>query len=87
MAVEAAGEQHARHGADRRQLTGIAAFASGAAALHRADFPGELAVGEIDRSDAARFGSASEAASDRKAALDDALALVRRSTLAKKEGA
>lgn len=41
----------------------------------------------LDRSDAARFGSASETASDRKAALDDALALVRRSSLAKKEGA
>ncbi len=36
----------------------------------------------LDRGDAARFGAASEAASDRKAALDDALALVRRSSLA-----
>lgn len=41
----------------------------------------------LDRSDAARFGAASEAASDRKAALDDALTLVRRSSLAKSEAA
>lgn len=38
----------------------------------------------LDRGDAARFGAASEAASERKAALDDALTLVRRSSLAKK---
>lgn len=45
-------------------------------------------LGELlDRGDAARFGAASEAASDRKAALDDALTLVRRSSLAKKVAA
>jgi len=41
----------------------------------------------LDRCDAARFGAASEDASARKAALDDALALLRRSSLATREGA
>ena len=36
----------------------------------------------LDRSDAARFGAASEGPGERQAALDDALALVRRSSLA-----
>lgn len=36
----------------------------------------------LDRADAARFGAASEGAAERQAALDDALALVKRSSLA-----
>lgn len=40
----------------------------------------------LDRSDAARFGAASEAATDRRAALDDALTLVRSSSLTRKAG-
>ena len=41
----------------------------------------------LDRCDAARFGAASEGADERKVALDDALALLRRSSLARKEPA
>lgn len=41
----------------------------------------------LDRCDAARFGAASEGAQERTAALDDALALLRRSSLGKKETA
>jgi hypothetical protein len=41
----------------------------------------------LDRCDAARFGAASEGPGERKAALDEALALLRRSSLAAREGA
>ncbi len=41
----------------------------------------------LDRCDAARFGAASEGQGERKAALDEALALLRRSSLTTREGA
>lgn len=41
----------------------------------------------LDRCDAARFGAASEGPGERKAALDEALALLRRSSLTAREGA
>ena len=41
----------------------------------------------LDRCDAARFGAASEGPGERKAALDDGLALLRRSSLTAPEGA
>lgn len=41
----------------------------------------------LDRCDAARFGAASEGPGERKAALDEALALLRRSSLTTREGA